>query len=335
MNPNRSTSNLQGVVYQYTYNAKKASGVCLQNTFDYSPFGVTLDGRTIENDFYRRGFNGMEKDDEVKGGGNSYDFGARMYDSRVGRWLSVDPLARKFTSISPYATFGNIPIIFVDPDGKDLIISGKTAVALQDIRSLVPKEYQYLIKVEASGKIIFNINDLPDEVKSYEGVALLNDLVKPGKNYNYKVGDELIGIDRGTNITYINKVGNADVLKDNPTAQGAILNFSITERTDLNKSDIENSIPEKGFDGAVLIQEGEFTRANSSTGTGEFSLERNTIVFHELLENKLRTENGKDYKGQSGAHKGASDKGDKFSKEVNMKSDKNAGTATGFKKNED
>jgi hypothetical protein len=34
---------------------------------------------------YRYGFNGMEKDDEVKNGkGNSYDFGARMYDSRLG-----------------------------------------------------------------------------------------------------------------------------------------------------------------------------------------------------------------------------------------------------------
>ena len=42
---------------------------------------------------YRYGFNGMEMDNEVKGTGNHIDFGARGYDSRIGRWLSVDPLS--------------------------------------------------------------------------------------------------------------------------------------------------------------------------------------------------------------------------------------------------
>ena len=34
---------------------------------------------------YPSGFNGKENDDEIKGVGNSLDFGARMYDSRLGR----------------------------------------------------------------------------------------------------------------------------------------------------------------------------------------------------------------------------------------------------------
>ena len=58
----------------------------------------------------------MEKDDEVKGGGNSYDFGARMHDSRVGRWWSVDPLTQ-FVS-SQYSSFANNPILLIDIDGK-------------------------------------------------------------------------------------------------------------------------------------------------------------------------------------------------------------------------
>ncbi len=36
--------------------------------------------RTLTSPDYRYGFNGMEKDDELKGNGNSYDFGARIYD---------------------------------------------------------------------------------------------------------------------------------------------------------------------------------------------------------------------------------------------------------------
>ena len=52
---------------------------------DYYPFGMLLPNRHGSTDSYRYGFNGMEKDDKVKGEGNSYDFGARMYDSRIGR----------------------------------------------------------------------------------------------------------------------------------------------------------------------------------------------------------------------------------------------------------
>jgi len=63
--------------------------VALVSVSDYSPFGMQLDGRTQSSNSYRYGFNGMEKDDEVKGEGNSLDFGARIYDPRVGRWMST------------------------------------------------------------------------------------------------------------------------------------------------------------------------------------------------------------------------------------------------------
>lgn len=70
---------------------------------------------------YRYGFNGKEKDDEIKGNGNSYDFDARIYDPRIGRWLAVDPLAYKYPEHSPYNFALNNPIILVDPDGGDVI----------------------------------------------------------------------------------------------------------------------------------------------------------------------------------------------------------------------
>jgi RHS repeat-associated protein len=69
---------------------------------------------------YRYGFNGMEKDDEHTQG--KYDFGARIYDGRLGRWMSLDPLARKFPSISDFAFVANMPIWAIDPDGKDIIV---------------------------------------------------------------------------------------------------------------------------------------------------------------------------------------------------------------------
>lgn len=66
---------------------------------------------------YRYGFNGMEKDDELKGIGNSYDFGARMYDPRVGRWFAIDRYDEYFPQISPYAYSLNSPLMFTDKNG--------------------------------------------------------------------------------------------------------------------------------------------------------------------------------------------------------------------------
>ncbi|MBA3680507.1 MAG: hypothetical protein H0W73_04995 [Bacteroidetes bacterium] len=65
--------------------------------------------------------NGMEKDDEIKGSGNSYDFGARIYDPRLGKWLSVDPMMAKYPDLSPYTFVANSPILLVDKDGRDFI----------------------------------------------------------------------------------------------------------------------------------------------------------------------------------------------------------------------
>ncbi|MBK6628570.1 MAG: RHS repeat-associated core domain-containing protein [Flavobacteriales bacterium] len=93
---------------------------------DYDPFGSLLPGRNYSAANYRWGFNGAEKDDEVHNAtGTSYDFGARMYDPRVGRWLSLDPLSAKYPNLSPYAYVENSPIYLRDADGKEGVVSIK------------------------------------------------------------------------------------------------------------------------------------------------------------------------------------------------------------------
>ena len=90
---------------------------------DYYPGGMTMPGRKYSqsNTTYRYGFNGKEKSDEVYGEGNAYDFGARIKDPRLGRWLSLDPLAQKYPFASPYNFVLNTPIQAKDPDGKLVI----------------------------------------------------------------------------------------------------------------------------------------------------------------------------------------------------------------------
>jgi RHS repeat-associated protein len=97
---------------------KAESGQTEKKALNYSTFGSLMTERTYSAGGYRYGFNSMEMDDEVKGVGNSLDFGARIYDSRLGRWLSLDPLKEKYPFASPYNFALNTPIQAFDPDGR-------------------------------------------------------------------------------------------------------------------------------------------------------------------------------------------------------------------------
>ena len=68
---------------------------------------------------YRYGFNGKENDNEVKGEGDEQDYGMRIYDPRVGRFLSVDPLTQSYPWNSTYAFSENEPISNIDLDGQE------------------------------------------------------------------------------------------------------------------------------------------------------------------------------------------------------------------------
>jgi RHS repeat-associated protein len=84
----------------------------------HSPFGSSLSNRAWSDvsRVYRYGFNGKEKDSETAN--DAYDFGARVYDGRLGRWLSVDLFYKIYPAFTTYCALGNNPLICIDPDGK-------------------------------------------------------------------------------------------------------------------------------------------------------------------------------------------------------------------------
>ena len=61
-------------------------------------------------------FSAKEKDSET---GLSY-FGSRYYSSDLSIWLSVDPMAAKYPSLSPYVYCANNPVRLVDPNGEEI-----------------------------------------------------------------------------------------------------------------------------------------------------------------------------------------------------------------------
>ena len=87
----------------------------------------------------------MENDNELKGEGNSINYEARMQDTRIGRFLSRDPLAKSFPWYSPYQFAGNTPIWAVDLDGEEEYIyqlklsknsEGKPALAIVFVKKV-------------------------------------------------------------------------------------------------------------------------------------------------------------------------------------------------------
>lgn len=98
---------------------------------------------------YRYGFNGKENDNEVKGVGNQIAFENRIYDSRLGRWFSTDPLQKKYAGFTPYNFVENSPIIYSDKDGKDKWLN----IIVNDQRTGKSVQHSVLISHEIKSKI--------------------------------------------------------------------------------------------------------------------------------------------------------------------------------------
>ncbi len=77
-----------------------------------------MPGRNFNAPDYRFGFNGMEKDDEWTGvTGSHLAFKYRTYDSRIGRFFSVDPLTKDYPHWTPYQFAGLTPIWAIELEG--------------------------------------------------------------------------------------------------------------------------------------------------------------------------------------------------------------------------
>ena len=89
-----------------------ANNLALNSYADYYPFGWRMPGRQKNPGSHRFAYQGQERDDEP--GTNWEAFELRLWDGRLGRWMTTDPYNQYH---SPYLGMGNNPINIVDPDG--------------------------------------------------------------------------------------------------------------------------------------------------------------------------------------------------------------------------
>ena len=109
-----------GYVYQLTdhlgnvrsviASGTNGTAIAISRATDYYPFGMPMPYRNIDNGNYRYAYQGQEKDPET----GKEAFELRLWDGRLGRWLTTDP---KKQFASPYLGMGNNPVSTTDPDG--------------------------------------------------------------------------------------------------------------------------------------------------------------------------------------------------------------------------
>ena len=282
---------------------------------NYYPFGMMLPLRNYEQNGHRYGFNGMERDDEMRscdvatGKGNSYTTHFRQYDPRLARWLSPDP--KPNASESFYAGLGNNPNLYTDILGDTLDIADNKD-SKDDINSLVLSSNQKYITFN-KGRVELNFgsmskSDINTLLKKDEGLNLINDCITSKKKFLYEALQYKLNKDASGNKTF-------GVLYKGP--------FGIINIGDKNSGlDSKNKLPEfpkDDYNGQIIIEPNRtFYESNGYGRTVVKS--RASIVFHELAENYERVHNGIDYNGahgSKGAHQLAIDRENKWSYKSN------------------
>ncbi len=133
-----------------------------------------MPNRTYNSPDYRYGFNGKEKDDSGEFGNlTHYDYGFRIYNPGIARFLSVDPMAGELAGSSPYSIGLNNPIVYKDPDGKlpilpFLLKAGAAGAA--DMLAQAAMAYYFDPDVETVGQAFEKVNWVQVFRSSAEGL---------------------------------------------------------------------------------------------------------------------------------------------------------------------
>ncbi len=190
-----------------------------QDTHPTNPF---------DNPGYKYKFNGMEMQEEF--GTVFYDFGARNYDPAIGRWMNVDPLADSYLNLSPYTFVANNPLLYIDPDGKKIIIGSHITGQRYEYRN----GNLYIVNTNQlyTGNESFLITNRDaiktlDEASTFfygngdklEKGGIIHRLVESDKVYSIGYSEGVAGVIPNTNLIRIDH-SSKEILESVPTENG-------------------------------------------------------------------------------------------------------------------
>ncbi len=208
------------------------------------------------NEYRYQSLNGMERDDEVKGNNNHLDFGARAYDSRLGRFMSMDAYSGIYPSLSDYSFVADNPIRYVDLDGNKIVDPNGNRVELKfdkngDLsfggKGILSEETKTTLKLISTTKLGRNLLENADKhdmnliLDVRDALVLYSAPLAYDEQYEYykkqfkegiKIGQFTIDDYKGENNYYmvggINTPLKKFVSKDGVSFMAKVINTNIT-----------------------------------------------------------------------------------------------------------
>ncbi|MDR3711360.1 MAG: hypothetical protein P4L51_00990, partial [Puia sp.] len=310
---------------------------------DYYSFGMQMPDRAFNAGGYRYGFNGQEADNEIDGTGNSYTAKFWEYDPRMGRRWNLDPKPSRGISQyatfgnDPIANSDPKGDTLDIPWKQDADLNAASKGDLQSI--LKPGNVKYL-KFDDAGHVAFDKSLIKEDgmlarIQWDPGYELLRGMIEAKTTFFYSASGESAErtkdltipdapISRPTHPSLYLDHSHGTILNGTNTAIAHELNGKTYTITIVNLAISNLSITLKGteawegnlqhlpgarqtyapynfYKGQVSIAQGDFY--NMVNGT-KVIVSRESMVFHELFENYLRTVGPMQYQD---AHMGAVD----------------------------
>ena len=151
----------------------------------YLPWGEGFVDQRATDHAARYTFSAKEKDSES----GLYYYGARYYDPDLGIWLSVDPMASKYPSFSPYAFCGDNPVKFVDLEGEEIVIEWKGSQYRYEKDGTLTHFKGGILNERQQNRFVNKAKNALDKInKTTEGNRMISDLQESDTRYTIKAG---------------------------------------------------------------------------------------------------------------------------------------------------
>lgn len=220
---------------------------------------------------YRYGFNGKENDNEVKGEGNQQDYGMRIYDPRLGRFLSEDPITKQYPELTPYQFASNRPIDGIDRDGLEFEpysigkAEAKNREWADNLRKTDPENAERLINNANLNAFLIVMS--PFSFGSSTAIKIL------AYGYTFYQAQRVIGIMNKPGVTPEQRNKNAAELKE--AAADIILGWGVGKGI---------NIVAKVFSGGKAIYKTFNSNSIRTTQTTVNGVEENTVAFSKEMK---------------------------------------------------